>query len=180
MAMPPQRATLIDVAREAGVSLATVDRVLNKRSGVHVRTQTLVVDAVARLNYRVDPAAARLARPRLHCVCFVLPSGTNTFVTMLREQVTANTPWLADHRMWAEVVEVNAFEPAALAAQLEALIGRCDTAVVMGMDHPRVRAAVDAALPRFARERDAGNEFDRGGHLRADPDRPCSCGLHQP
>ena len=60
------RATLTEVAREAGVSVATVDRVINKRLGVHARTQNLVFDAVKRLNFRPDPAAARLARKRAH------------------------------------------------------------------------------------------------------------------
>lgn len=141
-----QRATLIDVAREAGVSLATVDRVLNKRKGVHARTQSLVADAVQRLQYRPDPSAARLARPRPHRVCFLLPSGTNAFVALLREQVLANALWIADHRMQAQTLYVDAFEPAALVAQFEALGGRCDTAVVMGVDHPLVRAAIDALV----------------------------------
>ena len=141
-----RRATLIDVAREAGVSLATVDRVLNKRQGVHARTQGLVISAVQRLTYRPDPAAARLARQRAHQLCFVLPSGTNTFVSLLREQIAANAPWLLDHRMQVKTIEVDAFEPLKLAAQLDLLAGRCDTAVVMGVDHPRVRASIDALV----------------------------------
>jgi LacI family transcriptional regulator len=44
-----ERATLIDVAREAGVSLATVDRVLHQRSGVHARTESRVAEAVRTL-----------------------------------------------------------------------------------------------------------------------------------
>ena len=34
----PMRMTLSDVAREAGVSLATVDRVINRRPGVSSRS----------------------------------------------------------------------------------------------------------------------------------------------
>lgn len=138
-----QRATLVDVARKAGVSLATVDRALNKRTGVHARTIARVADAVRQLHYRADPAAARLARPRAHRVCFVLPSGSNTFVAMLREQIEANTPWMADHRMTSRTVEVNVFEPARLAAQLRDLTDACETAIVVGLDHPLVRAAID-------------------------------------
>jgi LacI family transcriptional regulator len=138
-----QRATLIDVARAAGVSLATVDRVLNKRAGVHARTVGRVAEAVRALRYRPDPAAARLARPRAHRVCFVLPSGSNSFVAMLREQIAANAPWLADHRVAAVTIEVDVFEPHRLAAQLRALRGECDTAIVMALDHPLVRAAID-------------------------------------
>jgi LacI family transcriptional regulator len=137
------RATLNDVAREAGVSLATVDRVLNKRPGVHARTVGRVADAVQRLNYRPDPAAARLARQRLHRVCFMLPSGSNSFVAMLREQIAENRPWMEDHRVVAQTVEVDVFEPEQLAHRLLAIKGRCDTAVVMALDHPLVRAAID-------------------------------------
>jgi len=38
-AVEPKRATVHDVARTAGVSLATVDRVLNARPGVRPETQ---------------------------------------------------------------------------------------------------------------------------------------------
>jgi LacI family transcriptional regulator len=138
-----QRATLIDVARAAGVSLATVDRVLNKRAGVRARTVGRVAEAVRALRYRADPAAARLARQRSHRVCFVLPSGSNSFVAMLREQIAANAPWLADHRVAAQTIEVDVFEPRRLATQLRTLRGECDTVIVMALDHPLVRAAID-------------------------------------
>ena len=61
MSRPVSRITLQDVAREAGVSLATADRVLNGRSGVRGPTAERVRDAVARLGYRPNAAAARLA-----------------------------------------------------------------------------------------------------------------------
>jgi LacI family transcriptional regulator len=139
----PQRVTLVDVAREAGVSLATVDRVLNKRTGVHARTAGRVAEAVRQLRYRPDPAAARLARTRAHRVYFVLPSGSNTFVALLREQIAANSPWLADHRVVAETLEVDVFEPERLASQLRTIEKACDMVVVMALDHPLVRAAID-------------------------------------
>ena len=137
------RATLLDVARAAGVSLATVDRVLNKRAGVHERTVGRVAEAVRSLRYRPDPAAARLARSRAHRVRFILPSGSNAFVASLTEQIAANSPWMADHRVAAETVEVDVFEPEQLAAQLRAAAGTCDTVVVMALDHPVVRASID-------------------------------------
>ncbi|NUZ07997.1 LacI family DNA-binding transcriptional regulator [Piscinibacter koreensis] len=137
------RATLLDVARVAGVSLATVDRVLNKRAGVHARTAERVAAAVRTLHYRPDPAAARLSRSRAHRVRFILPSGSNAFVAMLKEQIGANAPWMADHRVAAETVEVDVFEPERLAAQLRAAAGHCETVVVMALDHPLVRAAID-------------------------------------
>ena len=58
----PVKATLQDVAREAGVSLATVDRVVNRRDGVRGKTAARVEAALAKLGYRPDAAATRLAR----------------------------------------------------------------------------------------------------------------------
>ena len=56
--------TLEDVAREAGVSLATVDRVVNGRIGVHARTIERVNAAIKQLGFLPDPHASRLARGR--------------------------------------------------------------------------------------------------------------------
>ena len=139
----PARPTVHDVAREAGVGVATVDRVLNKRPGVHERTIRRVEEAVLRLNYRPDPAAARLARQQSHHVRFVLPAGGNEFVDLLAAQVLASRPWLADRRASSEVERIDVFSPDALAHCLLAQRGRCDTVVAMAMDHPRVRCAID-------------------------------------
>lgn len=142
----PVRATLQDVAREAGVGIATVDRVLNQRPGVHVRTVRRVTDAVQRLNYRPDPAAVRLAQKRAHRVVWVLPSGKNSFVTLLRQSIGDSRGWMADHRMHGREVLVDVFEPAILAAELLALRDSCDTVIAMAMDHPLVCAAVDTLV----------------------------------
>ena len=139
----PVRTSLHDVARAAGVSLATVDRVLHGRGGVRARTVEHVQAVVERLGYRPDPAAARLARKSRARLVFVLPSGTNTFVDMLDKQVHAVAPWLAEQRAAAVVQRADVFSPDALARHLAGLRDRCDAVVVMGLDHPLVRAAID-------------------------------------
>lgn len=139
----PSRASLHDVARAAGVSLATVDRVLHGRTGVRARTVERVQAAVEQLGYRPDPAAARLARKRSARLVFVLPAGTNSFVALLNQQVRAVAPWLAEQRAGAVVQTVDVFSPLDLAQHLNGLQGRFDAAVVMALDHPQVRAAID-------------------------------------
>ncbi len=54
------RATMIDVARDAGVSFKTVSRVLNGESNVREKTRQLVLDAAEKLNYTVNGAARSL------------------------------------------------------------------------------------------------------------------------
>lgn len=137
------RTSLHDVARAAGVSLATVDRVLHGRGGVHARTVERVQGVVERLGYRPDPAAARLARKSVAKLAFVLPSGTNTFVDMLDKQVQGVSRWLAEQRATAIVQRADVFSPEVLARHLAGLRDRCDAAIVMGLDHPLVRAAID-------------------------------------
>ena len=58
------KVTIQDVARVAGVSVATVDRVLNRRPGVRSVTVNKVETAIRDLNYQPDRIAARLARSR--------------------------------------------------------------------------------------------------------------------
>lgn len=142
----PGRATLSDVAREARVSLATADRVLNNRAGVHAKSIARVREAVARLNYRPDPAAARLARTRSHRLCVVLPSGNNPFVTQLQAELAANRLWLEDHRASVQTLAVDVFEPQRLADLVRSLQGECETAIVMGLDHPLVQNAIDGLV----------------------------------
>lgn len=140
---PKSRATLEDVAQDAQVSLATADRVVNKRPGVRAATVARVDAAVRRLGYRPDPAAARLARARLRRVVFLLPAGTNRFVDLLGEQIEANAEWMRDQRIESEVLSVNVFNPAELAKALLAQEGLRDAVVVMALDHPVVRSAID-------------------------------------
>jgi len=140
---PKARATLEDVAQDAQVSLATADRVLNKRPGVRAATVAKVNESVRRLGYRPDPSAAKLARSRLRRVAFLLPAGTNRFVGMLSEQIEANAEWMRDQRIDSEVLAVNVFNPGELAKALLAQEGQRDAVVVMALDHPVVRLAID-------------------------------------
>lgn len=57
-------ATIIDVAREAGVSIKTVSRVMNHEPGVNAATREQVTAVMARLNYRPKQSARSLAGAR--------------------------------------------------------------------------------------------------------------------
>ncbi len=56
--------TIVDVARDAGVSIKTVSRVLNHEPGVHPETRDSVLAVVQRLNYRPKQSARSLAGAR--------------------------------------------------------------------------------------------------------------------
>lgn len=73
-------ATIIDVAREAGVSFKTVSRVLNGEPNVREPTRHRVMEAVRSLGYRANPYARNLraAQSRLIAVFYSNPSRNYT------------------------------------------------------------------------------------------------------
>lgn len=69
-----QRITLEDVARRAGVSTATVSRVLSRPEVVRASTRVQVMSAVRQLDYQPDASARALASGRTHTVGCVIPT----------------------------------------------------------------------------------------------------------
>ena len=82
-----KRATVHDLARAAGVSLATVDRVLNRRPGVRPATISRVEAAIEALDFRRDMPASLLARARAINVVALLPDGENSFMANLADAI---------------------------------------------------------------------------------------------
>lgn len=138
------RSTLVDVAREAGVSPATVDRVLNNRAGVRGRTREIVIDTAQRLGYISESSAATApsalgAKLRLD---FVLPMGTNAFIKMLHAQIERQAATRRD--LDARVSTIEGFDPDSLARTLHGLAGKSRGVGVIALDHPTVREAIRA------------------------------------
>jgi LacI family transcriptional regulator len=125
------------------VSLATVDRVLNRRPGVHAHTAERVQQAIAQLKYRPDRFAARLARGREHRFQYILPTGSNAFMQALAERVRVTAEYVADERVRIGITHVDVFDGDVLAAALDALQGEVDGVAVVALDHPTVRQAID-------------------------------------
>jgi len=61
-----QRVTITDVARDAGVSVATVSKVINGRYGVAQATSTRVMEVIDRLGYESSLVARSLRSHRTH------------------------------------------------------------------------------------------------------------------
>lgn len=141
-----RRPTLVDVADYAKVSLATVDRVFNRRPGVSNRTVERVEQALVKLGYRPDPAAVRLARGIQYNFCFVLPTGGNTFMAQLAEQANRSITWLQDQSVFSDLHRVDVFDANLLAEFLLGLRGRYHGVAVVALDHPVVRDAINALV----------------------------------
>lgn len=76
-------ATIKDVAGAAGVSVATVSRVLNDNGYVHEDTRTKVMLAMEKLNYYPNEVARSLYKRESRLVGLLLPDITNPFFPQL-------------------------------------------------------------------------------------------------
>ncbi len=137
-------ATAGDVAAAAGVSLATVDRVLNRRLGVRDATAKAVQDAVERLGFRRDLAAANLARGRRYRFGFLVPHlPQNSFMQAIEREIEAAAVRGLDQRTSLTVSDYAPFDPIDLARQLDAFRERDVMGVaVVAVDAPEVREAI--------------------------------------
>jgi LacI family transcriptional regulator len=144
-----KKPTVNDIARVAGVSLATVDRVLNMRPGVRGVTIDKVNKAIAQLGYVRDTAAANLARRRHYRLLFVLPETTNEFVFALREAIDEQSGKQHDQRTTLAALSVPPFDPQAIVEVLDRLdAGSTDGVALFGPETPSVRDAVNRAQAR--------------------------------
>jgi LacI family transcriptional regulator len=147
----PATLTLKDIARQAGVSLATVDRVLHNRPGVRPDTVRRVKAAIERNAFQPHAAAAELARGRAWRFAFVMPSGPNLFMQQIQSHLGEMSAWLSARRLVIEMVATDVFDGSILASALEGLAGHFDGVAVVALDHPSVRAAINDLIDAGAK-----------------------------
>lgn len=75
--------TIADVAREAGVSVATVSRVLNKNGPVSPAAHEKVNLAIAKLNYQPNVWGRRLRRKESRMLLILVPTISNPFYSSI-------------------------------------------------------------------------------------------------
>ena len=137
------RPTVHDIAREAGVSLATVDRVLNGRPRVLEKSVHLVQAAVEKLGYVRDVSAANLAKRRQYRYAFIIPDSKSQFVETIREALSAAKQVPGSDRISVETILAPADDPNATARILASLDAKSfDGVAIMCPETPQVRDAV--------------------------------------
>jgi len=80
-------ATIRSVAKLAGVSVATVSRVLNQRGYVHIETEKKVLKAIKELNYTPSIVARSLNNKKTNTIGLILPDITNPFFPELARAI---------------------------------------------------------------------------------------------
>lgn len=81
-------ATIYDIAKKAGVSVATVSRVLNGVDHpIKEETRIKVLSVAKELNYHPNTIAKSLVGGRTYTIAFLIPSIANDFYTQLAEAI---------------------------------------------------------------------------------------------
>lgn len=137
------RPTTKDLAIAAGVSLATVDRVLNDRSGVRKDTVEKVTRAIERIGFIRNLAAANLARGKDYRFLFVLPRTGDQFLAGLIARIEEANLAFAAEMIRAEVVHIYESDPHQIANLLGSLDpDAVDGVAIMAPESPQVRDAM--------------------------------------
>ena len=167
-----KRATIADLARAAGVSVATVDRVLNRRLPVRDDTAARVMEAAEAIGFH----AAGLLKQRLEEVPrrtfgFLLQKRQNPFYQALGAALIEETQRAYSMQGRALVEFIDEINPALIAARLRDMAPRADAVAIVAVDHPAVNEAVEWAdgqgCPVFALLSDISAP-QRGGSISVD------------
>lgn len=117
MRKPPhaKRATLEDVAREAGVGPMTVSRTINGHPYVAEETAKRVQEAILRLGYRPNHAARMLTGKRSRSIGLIVPDISDTFFSIVSHAIQETTR-ASGYLVW---LAASGDDPTVEAAQLE-------------------------------------------------------------
>ena len=142
-AEPARTPSIYEVARQAGVSVATVSRVLNGKGPVRTETRQRVLDAVAALDYVPHSAARSLSTRRTMSIGVLLPDMHGAFFSELVRGIDLAARAAGYHLL----VSGSHSDQAETAAVLQALHGRVDGLILMT---PALRggSSLRASLPR--------------------------------
>lgn len=137
------RPTTRDLAKAAGVSLATVDRVLNDRTGVRGDTVKRVAEAIEKIGFIRNMSAANLARNKSYRFLFLLPRSGDQFLAELVERIAEANAAFATDALRAEVAHIHDSDPHQIADYLHTLdADQVDGVALMAPESPQVRDAM--------------------------------------
>ena len=115
------RPTTKDLAKAAGVSRATVDRVLNGREGVKKRTVDRVNEAIQELGFVRNIQAANLARSQRYRFVFALPRSGDLFLEEIIRHIDEARETFVSDLVWCDVEHIDENDPHSISAFLTTL-----------------------------------------------------------
>ena len=169
----PRRPTIADVAAAAEVSVATVDRVLNRRHPVREATARRVLEAAESLGYHATPLLrARVQAQQKTCrMGFLLQRESSPFYQQLASHLEAAAQGLAGRESRPLIEFVGELDAVRIVERLQSLSRRVDALAVVSVDHPRVTEEIERlhrdGIPMFTLLSDLSASL-RAGYIGLD------------
>jgi len=151
-----KRPTIATVAAQAGLSVATVDRVLNARAPVNPQTAEQVFQAAEAVGYFAARLIGQRIRERRPAYRFgILLLGTaQAFYANLARSISEAAQKHTDANLTCQFDYVFDRTPSAIVAQIEQLAVQCDALAVVSFAHPLINATLaqirEAGVPVVA------------------------------
>ena len=139
-----RRFTIHDLAARAGVSVSTIDRILNGRSEVRAATGQRVLEAAEAMGFYALPALRQrlqAERPKAR-LGFLLQQSHRTFYRMIADalrQAETETPGPVE----VLVEHMDDLSPEAVSDRILRLGQQVDALAVVSAEHPRVANAIE-------------------------------------
>lgn len=152
----PARPTIADLAELSGVSVATVDRVLNGRAPVKGDTARKVLAAAEALDFHATALLRRRldAPPAEKTLAFLLQKGSHSFYHALGHALTQATRAATAIRGRPLVHFLDDLGPAAVQRRLEDFGQKADALAIVAADHPKLSGIIERlhgrGVPVFA------------------------------
>ena len=145
-----RRPTIEDLAASAGVSVATVDRVLNKRHPVREDTARRVVEAAERIGFYARGLLQQRLNERIpfRTFAFLLQKHNDPFYQQLAADLIAATRTATAVRGRPVVEFMDELVPTIIAERLRQAGASADAVAVVAVEHPHVTAAIEELQQR--------------------------------
>jgi len=146
------RTNIADLARVAGVSVSTIDRILNRRANVRPATAARVLAAAEELGFYALPTL----RERLNAdkpvarLGFLLQQSNRTFYRMIAEALRLALEESPD-RVELAVEHMDDLSPEAVSAQILRLSEKVQAVAVVSAEHPLVSHAIETLAAKGVR-----------------------------
>ena len=146
----PRRPTIKDVAQEAGVGVATVDRVLNGRLPVREQTASRVFEAAKALGYHATGLIAKRVEASLprYRLGILLQKHDRSFYQIVGETFSQVCRSFYGANVNCEIDFVTESTPAAIGEKLKTLAFRNQAIAMVAPDHPGMTSEVEALQQR--------------------------------
>jgi LacI family transcriptional regulator len=140
------RPTIADLAEKAGVSVATVDRVLNRRLPVRGDTAQLVVHAAELIGFHATGLLKRrLTEVPIRKLGFLLQKRDAFYQVLGRE--LANVTKSASYIEGKPIVEfMDELAPSSIVERIRKVAPKVDAMALVAVDHPLVNEAVETVV----------------------------------